>query len=83
MSVVLPAPLGPRIPWISPASTSRLHAAERLDGAEAAVEVVDLDGGTRAGAGGHRPGSAEATRGAKRKRGRVLDPLVDRPGAIS
>ena len=46
ISVVLPAPLGPSSACTSPAATSRSMPLRASHGAEAAMQALDLDGGT-------------------------------------
>src|SRR5207245_10816321 len=74
MVVVLPAPLGPRKPWISPGSTERLTPSTAVRG----PYVLTCDSTAIMRSGGLRPASGRAVAAGDRELGRPQ--AAGRPG---
>ena len=65
MSVDLPAPFSPTMPWIVPAAIDEVDVAVGVDRAEALVDADEVERGRRHGdAPGSAPGRGTARRGA-------------------
>ena len=71
MVVVLPAPLGPRKPWISPAATSRLDAVHRGERAVCLTRSLDRGSCRVVTAGATSSSGPPSRRGSGMPRGRV------------
>ena len=68
--VVLPAPFGPRNPWISPGATSRLTPSTAREGAEGLDEVLDEDHSRLRAGEDQQPRPLPSRRGSGRSSGR-------------